>query len=565
MTERYSSAAKLIVLLIYFFIFRQYLYADLLPNIDFVDQHSPVIRKIGSVIYVIVFYCVVTSSISIPFFSSSILRFPLTFVSSLSWSAIVFYAGLATGGMPGSSDIQSSYLDIYSLALFWSERHLFFAFIETYPTELFFALITSFSLFIVLMWPPSKKHCLSRKWNIIFCLPLLGAIAIAIYTLGGTYQFPEPVGLPIRIASAIIRSNMDKASYEGTETRPVSLTPGRPIFHKIVFIMDESVRSGFVDFEPISRESLRNQSIGIIDFGETTSGGNCSHTSRFIFRHGMRPSQLPDAYNQNVPFSEDPTIWQYAKTAGFKTIHIDALGEVSFHDDMTKAEARNIDQEFRILIYPKYNRDVEALSALKSALATPEPAFIYVDKQGVHSPYQEKYPPTFVSPFKTTHVRNPPDPTLIGYATLLIDHYRNAVGWSVDRFLINLVSETLPDNVLIIYTSDHGQSMMEGGYKLTHCSSGPNVVNGEGLVPLFIIGSKRSDFWNDLHSRSQLFKNKYTHFEVFPTLLRAMGYSRIETAKRYGGTLLDKAPMTRKFLKGGAPGGTQNFEWQVVN
>jgi glucan phosphoethanolaminetransferase (alkaline phosphatase superfamily) len=57
--------------------------------------------------------------------------------------------------------------------------------------------------------------------------------------------------------------------------------------------------------------------------------------------------------------------------------------------------------------------------------------------------------------------------------------YHRALRWSVDGFF----EKVLPANTALIYTSDHGEALYEGGYDLGHCSTHPYY--GEVYVPLF--------------------------------------------------------------------------------
>src|SRR5262249_52314678 len=114
--------------------------------------------------------------------------------------------------------------------------------------------------------------------------------------------------------------------------------------------------------------------------------GNCSYISRTIFRFGMRQSDLPDGWRQGL---SRPTIWQFAHRAGYKTVHIDA----SVHNELSPAEKALVDSNITIFESPGYLRDQKLVGKLLDALKDEKPAFIYVEKYGVHFPYSNKYPP----------------------------------------------------------------------------------------------------------------------------------------------------------------------------
>src|SRR5262249_38085823 len=54
------------------------------------------------------------------------------------------------------------------------------------------------------------------------------------------------------------------------------------------------------------------------------------------------------------------------------------------------------------------------------------------------------------------------------YSDRAIADYPNAIAWSVDEFFRNLLPAVDLSKTLIIYTSDHGQSLLPGHF--THCS-----------------------------------------------------------------------------------------------
>jgi glucan phosphoethanolaminetransferase (alkaline phosphatase superfamily) len=130
-------------------------------------------------------------------------------------------------------------------------------------------------------------------------------------------------------------------------------------------------------------------------------------------------------------------------------VYIDGFGGgySSLHSGMSVTENKLIDQTTSVRGDPKYLRDFFVAKKLTEALAEPEPAFIYVDKFGVHIPYENKYPPD--------HARFP----VISDDSRqkLIGLYKNAVGWSVDEFFSFLLSSADLSDTLIVYTSDHGQ------------------------------------------------------------------------------------------------------------
>ncbi len=278
---------------------------------------------------------------------------------------------------------------------------------------------------------------------------------------------------------------------------------------------------------------------GLIDYGPTVSGGNCSHFSRFVFKRGLKPADLPKAFMPHGLASEEPTVWQFAKAAGFKTVYIDVVGDAFFHSGMNSDELSYIDERYNIHTRPTYMRDFEALKRLIKVVSQPGRAFIYLDKQGVHHPYQDKYPPNEKLTFEGPTLKVPENKDLREYQRDLLGRYNKAVDWSVNGFISELFAHGLPEDTLLVYTSDHGQSLVENNTKWTHCSSGPNTVNGEGLVPLLVYTRPVTPFSRLLRENGSDFHGKYSHFQVFPTLLVALGYPVDLVTQSYGSSLLD--------------------------
>ena len=115
-----------------------------------------------------------------------------------------------------------------------------------------------------------------------------------------------------------------------------------------------------------------------------------------------------------------------------------------------------------------------------------------------------------------------------------------------------------------MYTSDHSQSLLEGGYKLSHCSTG-HVHPGEGIVPLLAF-TEDTGSAQGLKAAARDQFGRASHFHIFPTLLLAMGYKPSGVASRYGGkSLLSISGKTkRRFLTGNMFGAGLGAKWVEV-
>ena len=95
---------------------------------------------------------------------------------------------------------------------------------------------------------------------------------------------------------------------------------GKRQIENIVLLVDESVRGDYIDWTPGNSytPALATLHPRLADFGPALSGGNCSHYSNALLRFTASPQELGHAV------LETPTIWQYAKKAGYRTVYIDA-------------------------------------------------------------------------------------------------------------------------------------------------------------------------------------------------------------------------------------------------
>jgi len=301
-------------------VYRDYLPGEpspfLIVNLESASKSS-IVREIGTLIFPAVWIGSAMSIILCPFLSMGILRIPFASIFLLSW--LFNIAFLKVGQETDSVGVpRENMIDTGTLALFWANRVKLLDTLETY-SELMPMFIVFGCMLLVLAWKPSQRMSIRGKWNMVACLPIFVVVAMVLYSRGGTSAFPTPIGLPIRFADAIAAVAKQDEVAEDFHARPVTLHPEESSFQKIIMIMDESVRAGFVNSDMFEK-------LGLIDYGATVSDGNCSHFSRFIFKRGFQPGDLPKALAANGLASERPTMWQFAKAAGFKTVYIDTLG-----------------------------------------------------------------------------------------------------------------------------------------------------------------------------------------------------------------------------------------------
>jgi formylglycine-generating enzyme required for sulfatase activity/glucan phosphoethanolaminetransferase (alkaline phosphatase superfamily) len=487
--------------------------------------------------YTFVCFFAFVSFVLLTFIRPAAVRVPLMVGMLIGWGFELFI--LDINGTLSSQNL---------LMTLWQERATGPDVVGGYATEILRNTAAVAILGMVLCAPPARCFSVSGIFGV---LPIVSVVMVAgtiVHSKGDTQVFPIPFGAFANTA-ILGWSESDHASSVHPLSRNVAINRDvkvegsvSPLFNKIVVIMDESVRGDYISLNDpaIKTTPFLSGTDNLINFGVAMAGANCSSNARMMFRFGMRQSDLPNGWDQAV---RKPTFWQLAHGAGYKTVYIDAFaGPLEYHSGSSLVEKRLIDSKINILDSRAYLRDHKAVDKLVEVLKNEEPAFIYLDKFGVHSPYATKYPPDF-------RVFPTPAGSELADREVMVAHYRNAIAWSVDEFFKKLLPAVDLSKTLIIYTSDHGQSLLQGGYKQTHCSVGGNVHPGEAYVPLFAV-TLEPEFKRRLANGAALGSGRFSHFEVFPTLLLAMGYDAGWVAKTYGPSLMETPAPDRKFLIG---------------
>ena len=130
--------------------------------------------------------------------------------------------------------------------------------------------------------------------------------------------------------------------------------------------------------------------------------------------------------------------------------------------------------------------------------------FIVINKKGAHFHYNDVYPPDQIiwTPIPPQKVYK--DPVMVS------NTYDNAILYNVDNFFRRLIPETQNiGQTIFLYTSDHGQTLIENGAYWSHCGETKN----EALVPLLLIGN--ISYPPDVKYRA-------SHFNIFATILDLM-------------------------------------------
>ncbi len=358
-------------------------------------------------------------------------------------------------------------------------------------------------------------------------LALIAAIsAIIIMKEGSGTQ-----GMPKQLSQAAIGLVAGFKEFTGPAMArgAVTWTPSKAAsIDRIVMLVDESVRADYIDLPGRADATPALAGLGptLVDFGPAASGGICSNTSNAILRFAAARKDLGYAINSN------PTIWQYAKTAGYRTVFIDGqarhVGGGGLQNFMSLAETRDIDQFYRIDAAAADQADEELRGIIVKELAAGGRVFIYANKEGAHFPYDINYP--------ADQALRHPTQTEAGEHTLESNtaSYRNAIAWNVNRFMERLFGEADMRNMALVYTSDHGQQLHPGN--VTHCLS-ENPDPRMALVPMFTYTSDAA-LNEKLAAGAAASKGKASHFQIAPSLLGFMGYASGDIARHYDESLI---------------------------
>ncbi len=371
------------------------------------------------------------------------------------------------------------------------------------------------------------KRYFTYRFHIGLSLFIILPFLLSIISIDRRY-LPSFIRIPLLYASALTTPH-----YYGKREK-VKLVPDQSKKIKnIIFIIDESMRGDFFQINGYERETtpyLKSIPHKIVNFGIASSGSNCSLSSNTILLSGLQPDRIPD---KEFTALKSPNIFQYAKKAGYKTYFYDAQARNGkLLNSLTSYDLEYVDVFFQIRNEYKIDNDENNDSLVVDEIAknkTDKTRFILINKYGAHFRYEHSYPE------KEKHFT----PTMSYKEFMLnaskekvINSYLNTIRWGVDHFFQKLLTVVDLENTIIVYTSDHGQSILEGNSVMTHCSSNPPAT--QAIVPLFLFGNKINRyFYGDI---SHLV-NTRSHFQIFSTLLNFMGYNSSEVEKNYGKNL----------------------------
>ena len=315
-------------------------------------------------------------------------------------------------------------------------------------------------------------------------------------------------------------------AYHGPRDElPPFHTPKRPS-DSIIYVIDESVRGSNLSLNGYPRATtpflqyLETRG-RLKNFGICIAAGSFSHISNayLITGHNAFPD---DAFQTD----KNPTIFDYAKKMGYETIYIDI--DQGYLPHLLKAAGdapvRSLNRWMNEQSFKELNIDLETTKdlgvarVLSSLLNARGGYFVVVNKKGLHFHYHYRYPdnPAFTIWRPVMKASDPIDISAAGREKL-VNTYDNGIRFQVDEFFRVFISETTNQNYVILYTSDHGQTLSEHGELYTHMKPDNVIVD----VPDFLVSGERYDRKGLLAGIAPGIQ--VSHLNNFATLLDLMG------------------------------------------
>ena len=295
--------------------------------------------------------------------------------------------------------------------------------------------------------------------------------------------------------------------------------------NNIVLVIDESVRGDHLSLNGYQRpttpylEKLVKENL-LHNWGITASGSTCSIASYNLLITGMSVSQLPDSQRQRWNL---PSVFQYAKAMNYKTHFFD--GQRSIFWGGTPNDLDYIDLWIGVNTF-QYDHDTDNRIAKKAneILSSSSGNFIVIFKRGLHTPFNTNYPPA--AEIWKPGISDSDFPASPELQPAFLNAFDNSLAYNLDTFFRAITEKISPkdNNNIILYTSDHAQTLGENGARYSHCQETPN----EAKVPLLMWG----------YAKNLDTKFKATHANLLPTLLDLMNYPESLQKYNYAKSLL---------------------------
>ena len=313
--------------------------------------------------------------------------------------------------------------------------------------------------------------------------------------------------------------------YHGPRDDLPTFHPSQRPLDSIIYVIDESVRGSNLSLNGYPRattpflQSLETQGL-LKNLGICVAASSFSHISNayLITGHNAFPD---DAFRT----TRNPTLFDYAKEMGYETIYIDIdegylvpLMKAAKNGPVRSLDRWMTEQSFKERhIDLRTTKDLGVARFLRGLLNERGGYFVLVNKKGLHFQYRNTYPDDPASTIwkPVMEALESIDPSATGREKL-VNTYDNGIRFQVDEFFRVFVSETTNHNYVILYTSDHGQTLAEHGQVYTHGKPDKVIVD----VPEFLVSGEQ-------YSRKGLLAGippgiRVSHLNNFATLLDLM-------------------------------------------
>jgi lipid A ethanolaminephosphotransferase len=452
------------------------------------------------------------------------------------WAAVI---AVSTAAAHGFYLVSGADFTVYDALSMWNARHEVDRAFDFFQSAAISALLVLIVSYVIFFSSPIPRQTVVRRylhrlsWAPAAVIGLMAAILI-VRDGSGLQAMPrqfQPLAVSLVAGVKVVTDRPPQRSA-------VAWTPAQAKIANIVVLVDESIRPDYIDWHPGNpyTPNLARNRDRFVDFGPAVSGANCSAYSNAILRLGAVRTDLVNSVRTN------PTIWQFAKSADFRTVYID--GQSGFikskrklQNFMTLEETRWIDRHVTFDDVPASELDLEVLRAVREEISGSVPILVYANKNGAHFPYDTAYPADQAIFTPTIEASSSPTPEI------RVNSYRNAVRWSVDGFFGKLLDAIDLSDTAVIYTSDHGQQLGDG--RMTHCTV-ENPDPRQGLVPLFVV-TGNEELKKRFASGARLNHARASHFAITPTLLDLMGYPLDKVRSSFGPSLFERQEASPSF------------------
>ena len=364
---------------------------------------------------------------------------------------------------------------------------------------------------------------ISLKWVLsTLIIAFLLSYLILYRTTGATQTRPTS----LKVANLFIYS-FTNSLYYGERDKLKEEAVNASTYKNIILIVDESIGGKYLGINGYDKETtpyLKSIKGSYTNLGLASSSGNASDSSNILLMSGLQLHDLPDKENNSL---KKAMIFQYGKKAGYMTHYLSgqSMGDY-LQNHMSKYDLPYIDTfmqpEGEYVLNDMPEKDI--IKATKKILKNSKKNFIYMLKHGAHFQWEHSYPKS--EKYFLPTLGGDSDALSLDKKEYALNSYRNAVRYNVDLFFKDFLQEIDFKNLkdtLIIYTSDHGQSILEEGRTSTHGDS-KNPPLTQGVVPLLLFSTKDNNTLNNF----SFSKDIYSHYQIFPTIIKLMGYETKE-------------------------------------